>query len=714
MIPHYSDEIGFAKINLGQVTAGSRVNLRLTYRAGRAGIDDSGGLRIVNRSASDSAPLQWQDPSAPNFLSVTSSNPAIRFDLRYGAKINTRPWVRGIQAMINGGYLRPGEEIRVDYRNWRIQTFRERSLEFKVLVDAFATYRFIELPHSPRIEVVPGKPARLVLVAPSRVVPGERFRLGIRIVDEWGNPCRQQSPRFRLDQVTGLTGLPDSVRLVNGAVRITGLKALSEGVIRVGGRCGSLSAISNPVSVTAKPSLGGYWADLHAQSEETIGTGTVEEYLAFARDYAFLDAVGHQGNDFQITNAFWKRLNSATRRFTRAGRFLAFPGYEWSGNTHVGGDRNVIHVREGGPLLRSSHALVDDLCDVKTDARTADDLFRRLDPRLTLVFAHVGGRFADMAFHDETIERAVEIHSCWGTFEWLLWDALRRGYRVGVVANSDGHKGRPGASHPGSGHFTSYGGLTCILAPSLTRRAVFDAIRARHTYATTGARIGLEVLFVRNGRVLGMMGDVVRIVKGERAALRVSAQGTAPIDRIELYEGPRLAAVHLPPMPGAMGAVKLLWAGSEVRGRARFVDWKGGLRVTGARLQRFDAVNFHRPDEQPCRVSKQEISWNGRTAGGVQGLILHLNKLSGTIAFKTSRKSLELDISKLSRRQSVFPAGGLDARVEACLTSTGHSPTGCELEFPIKGPARKTSLLVKIVQRDGHMAWSSPIFMELN
>ena len=78
----------------------------------------------------------------------------------------------------------------------------------------------------------------------------------------------------------------------------------------------------------------------------------------------------------------------------------------------------------------------------------------------------------------------IEIYSDWGRFEWLLEDALSRGYKVGFVANSDGHKGRPGASHPGASTFGAYGGLTCVLAEVLTRDAIFEAIRQRRCYET--------------------------------------------------------------------------------------------------------------------------------------------------------------------------------------------------------------------------------------
>ena len=107
--------------------------------------------------------------------------------------------------------------------------------------------------------------------------------------------------------------------------------------------------------------------------------------------------------------------------------------------------------------------------------------------------AHVGGRYADIKFAHDPMETAVEVHSAWGTFEWILRDAFEKNYRVGIVANSDGHKGRPGACYPGASFFGSYGGLTCFLAERLDRDAIFEAMRRRRHYATTGNRAFLSV-----------------------------------------------------------------------------------------------------------------------------------------------------------------------------------------------------------------------------
>ena len=45
--------------------------------------------------------------------------------------------------------------------------------------------------------------------------------------------------------------------------------------------------------------------------------------------------------NFQVINKFWAYLNELSAEFLEEGRFVTFPGYEWSGNTAVGGDRNV-------------------------------------------------------------------------------------------------------------------------------------------------------------------------------------------------------------------------------------------------------------------------------------------------------------------------------------------------------------------------------------
>src|SRR5262249_14405544 len=150
---------------------------------------------------------------------------------------------------------------------------------------------------------------------------------------------------------------------------------------------------------------------------------------------------------------------------------------------------------------------VDDMRDAATDCFPVTDLFAQLAGRDdVMLIPHIGGRYADIVgFHDPALEPVVEIYSDWGRFEWLLEDAIRQGYKVGVVANSDGHKGRPGAALPGAWTLGAYGGLTCVRAEPLTREAVFDAIKARRCYGVTAAqRIHIELAV--NGLPMGAAG----------------------------------------------------------------------------------------------------------------------------------------------------------------------------------------------------------------
>ncbi|MFQ5733627.1 MAG: DUF3604 domain-containing protein, partial [Planctomycetaceae bacterium] len=337
-------DLGKVRCNLrGNIIAGSWRTCVLTYTAGFAGIDDTGSLKVVMRYATDAGRPQFDDPQAPHYVTAVASNGA-RLQLRYDLKDNVRPWGKTIHVQVLQGYLRKGDTIALTLGDrsggspgWRMQTFREESFELRVLVDRYATYVYERLPKSPTFRILAGEPGKLVAVAPSLVAPGKRFAVRWRLEDCWGNAVGRPR-RFRH------AGFAEPGRYTV-AVRDdeTGLQAET-----------------NPIVVRAGDRYGRFWADLHGQTEETIGTNTIDDYFRFARDVAFLDACAHQGNDFQITDAFWQQIQQTTRAFDKPGKFVTFPGWEWSGNTGLGGDRNVLFRTEGGLITRSSRALVDE------------------------------------------------------------------------------------------------------------------------------------------------------------------------------------------------------------------------------------------------------------------------------------------------------------------------------------------------------------------
>jgi hypothetical protein len=417
------EHMGTAELTpAGPFVAGSHASLTLTYTAGKFGVDDSGDIKIVWRGTSDMGKPQFGNPAAPNYTNVVASNGAV-LECRVDRN-NVRPWVNTLGIRVGRGFLREGDQIIVRLGDTsggspglRLQTNVEPTFEFKVLVDAFATYQFTELPRSPEIALVAGPAARWKALLPSQNIAGAPFRLCVVAEDRWGNPTSQAAPAIALTSAAAIRGLPHApVKLgVDGTLVIDGLTTEQPGDVRIAVNAADGRSLceSSPMRVVPAAPYRHYWGDLHAQSEETIGTNSVEDYFAYARDKAFLDIVGHQGNDFQITDAFWARLNALTQRCNEDGRFIALPGYEWSGNTGMGGDRNVFYRAEGKPIRRSSRILVD---DPGQECHTAGELFQALASadEDAVVIAHVGGRYADIKLaHDGRFERAVEVHSTW-------------------------------------------------------------------------------------------------------------------------------------------------------------------------------------------------------------------------------------------------------------------------------------------------------------
>ncbi|MFH1192564.1 MAG: DUF3604 domain-containing protein [bacterium] len=711
----YKNKIGAAKLNIEKAKTGEKINCRLTYRAGIYGIDNSGSIKILFRIVSDFGEFQFDNPNGDNYVKISSSNQAIKFKINsksYGAegKIYIRPWSRGFTIILFGDYLNAGEEIYFDFKNWRQQTFCEKTFEFKILADPFATAKYIELPKSPEIKIIPSEPARLVILAPTIAKTGKQFNALIKIEDRWGNPCVYENGFFIIEQNDALKICKNKIAFTNGCVRIN-IQSCKETLTYIQAKYKGLKTCSNPIIFKKNPLKYQYWADLHAQSEETIGTNTILDYFKFARDYGFLDVASHQGNDFQITKKDWIKINQTTKIFNKENKFITFPGYEWSGNIPNGGDRNVIYKNEGCPIYRSSHALIDDFSDIKTDAPTARDLFKRISNiKESLVIAHVGGRYANLFIHSKDKEKAIEIHSCWGTFEWFLFDALKRNYRIGIVANSDGHNGRPGAEYPGLSHFGNYGGLTCILSKKLTRKNIFQALNNRHTYATTGARIYLDVICYDHQKEVGMIGDIIKC--GNDMRLKVSCAGTSAVDRIEVWNKDKIIYTHFPELKASEKAyIKIIWSGSESKGRDRNFLWKGYVKILKNNIKGVEKINFFMLSSFVMQ-RKNSIKFQGGATGGVQGIIVELEKNAGQIEMDINEAKIIMDIKNLSNIPKAYYMNEFDAKFEVYKVVKNSKPELINFTLNLKELKKGDNpIFTKIIQRDGHLAWSSPIYL---
>ncbi len=120
------------------------------------------------------------------------------------------------------------------------------------------------------------------------------------------------------------------------------------------------------------------------------------------------------------------------------------------------------------------------------------------------------------------------------------------GRRFGVIGSSDEHSGQGGRRH---------GGLAAVWAEALTREAIFDALRERRCYATTGERILVD--FSVDGVP---MGGCAKRSKGSKLKIRLQVWGTDLLLRVEILrhrfgaDTGFLPVLSVPPRPESMDA----------------------------------------------------------------------------------------------------------------------------------------------------------------
>ncbi|MCH9046521.1 MAG: DUF3604 domain-containing protein [SAR324 cluster bacterium] len=704
--------------------AGSYQTITLRYRAGSLGIDEHGGIRVSFRFVSDFGTLQLSDPGADNYVTA-STRQGLRLELSYVSKGNVRPYQKTLFVHVMDGALWEGDEIKIvigdragGSRGWRLQSFVEEFFPLRVEADPFGAHDYVLLPEQPGFEICAGAPHRYHLHVPSLLRAGEPFALRVKCEDVWGNPLRHLAERPTLAMLredTAGQSVPVRVnpRHDRGVLRYDMEGVDAPGVYRFVVEEGVVPGVtSNPVRVVDAQAALPYryhWCDLHGQTGETVGTGTVEGYFDFGRHYGFLDGSCHQGNDFQIDEGTWRRIVAAGNNAYEAGAFVTFNGIEWSGNTPMGGDHNVLFNETDPPLYRSTGWLASDGTKMEEVAPLAK-LYATLRKHQAMTIPHIGGRPAALEETDPELERLVEIHSAWGTFEWVYRRAFAKGYKVGFVCNSDGHKARPGASYPGASKFGTLGGLTCVLATEKTRDAFWEALTSRRCYGTTGQRIYLEV--EAEGRPMGADVQV-----GGAFTIAGTVHGTAPLLAIDLLREhtviDSLPIDALQPPPGAQHWVLIRLGGSRVYGRGRQVDWQGRVTLEGNRLLDARMHGLFNPLQGIQQWDADGVAFNFISTGNSLNLCLQVEAPGkGTLAFRSGPAEFSIDLAELSPSPRRMMEKPIDQFLELSLCPIEALPLSLPFRFGAPPPDQpETPYFVRVVQLDEGKAWSSPFYV---
>ncbi|NLS91231.1 MAG: DUF3604 domain-containing protein [Planctomycetaceae bacterium] len=557
-------QLGIGSMGLegpGSVEVLSHQTFTLQYTAGRAGIRPGGGLRIGLRHLSNWSAPQRADPKAEGYMTIEAPEgqpvrATVDFRNKYFAEYFA--WHNMIEVVLPDRGMKPGETLRMTLGDtsggspgMRVQPFDETCFVFKTFVDALGEGKYLPLGDSPAIEIVAAEPVRLSVVMPSDAVIGQPTWCLVRAEDRYGNPAPRYRGSIGLTSTDPKSVLPKGHEFTGddgGVYRFEPLVMGSGGVQTVSVSDGQWSAVSNPVRAgKEKPEELLLWGDLHGHTLFSDGRGTVEEYYDFAENVAGLDFCAVSDHAFELVDAMWEHTKKVTNRANRPGRFVTFQAYEWSGNTPLGGDHNCYFLDDDPPLHRSTNYYCPDNLQMGHDPapklERVSDVLAALSKHLTdknvICIPHFGGRKGNPEYHDPKVQRLIEIFSEHRRSEDWATTFLARGYRLGIMASSDGHFGNPGHGYlrPTYDWEQQEIGMAAVAvrAKEHTRESIFRALYDRHVYATSGDRIVLD--FTANGQPMGSE------LQGTSAPLlEVEAVGTAAIARIEIKKNS--AVVH--------------------------------------------------------------------------------------------------------------------------------------------------------------------------
>ncbi|MFW6227893.1 MAG: DUF3604 domain-containing protein [Alkalispirochaeta sp.] len=441
----------------------------------------------------------------------------------------------------------------------------------------------------------------------------------------------------------------------------------------------------------------------------------------------------------------WTSVKDAIRRLHKEGSFVIFPGFEWQGDGSWG-DHNVFFHDDDPPIIR-----VD----------TLEELYQNLRAHRAFAIPHhtayiPGFRSKNWEVQDDTLSPFMEIYSIHGssegepfggglrsnpflgpdTSDGTYTRAIRDGRKLGVIGSTDNWGPLPG----------NYGrGLAAVWATELTRDALWDAFTARRVYGVSGDRITLR--FEMDNRPMGSVAplpakapvfrtrvdaldriDYIDFVRDEVLLDRVSVLGESPsgldlsdefLFRIEYGWGPAANVLTLPPK-----------------------EWNGAMRVAGGEI--IDAFPGWISPGQSFSYNGKELTFRGVTVQDTVGRSVQngfVVKIKGkkdaavtiesdgitvtstlqqmcagssvlwnrTSSAALIRDRFDTDAEALHRKDVLFGMA-YKTKIHQALPSVVTSKDIAFTDTLYDG--KPHSYRVRVRQRNGEMAWSSPIWVE--
>lgn len=438
----------------------------------------------------------------------------------------------------------------------------------------------------------------------------------------------------------------------------------------------------------------------------------------------------------------WKESTAAIARHNRAGKFIAFPGFEWQGDG-TWGDHNVFFREDNPPLFR-----VD----------TLEELYKAMKDHVSIAIPHhtsyiKGFRGKNWKIINEELSPFAEIFSIHGSSEgdrfgsglrsnpFLGPDlhessysaAAELGLKLGIVASTDNWGPLPG--HYGRG-------LAAVWAEDLTRESLWEAFKARRVYGVTGDRIALSFLSGNS-----TMGSILKAGEGIRE-FSVTATGLDEIDYIDLVRDEvvidRFSPLYKPEIDHREREYQFRfefgWGPASNVLNIPGKEWSGSIRLDGGAIKEVipcwtshkntwrlennsfffagsteqDSINQPVQNGYVIRVRGKKSDYMEIESDGVN-LKTTLGELAEGSRILWNRKksaalikeNFQVDAENLKRKDVLFGMA-YKTKVHRALPEEAYR-ISCSFTDNVKD-SESHSYRVRVLQKNGQLAWSSPIW----
>jgi hypothetical protein len=255
-----------------------------------------------------------------------------------------------------------------------------------------------------------------------------------------------------------------------------------------------------------------YFGQLHSHTSYSDGLGTVDEAYTYAKNIANVDFLAVTDHSNSLDNAStstiadgsksteWVGGHAAADKYTDD-NFVGIYAYEmtWSNGT---GHMNTFNTAGFENRETAKYKNPDGLKQYYDVLKQAPDSISQ--------FNHPGtdfGDFNDFAYYDPQIDKqislievgngegAVRVGGYFPSYEYYT-RALDKGWHVSPTNNQDNHLGKWGDANTAR---------TVVLADSLTRENIYDAMRNMRIYATEDNN--LRIKYTLNGEAMGTIFD---------------------------------------------------------------------------------------------------------------------------------------------------------------------------------------------------------------